>query len=79
MRILTLVVVVVLALVGGGCGSLDKEFVDRMDAPARLLLPDLRKAYAGEPLGLDEEQRARRIRLLDEWQKSIDEAVKATR
>lgn len=80
MRFLSVVVVVVLALVGGGCGSLDKEFVDRMDGPSKVLLPDLRRFYKGEvgPV-LDPEQVQRRIRLLDEWEKTIQEAVKATR
>lgn len=57
-----------------GCGSLNKEFVDRMDAPAKQLLPDLRKAYKGEPLNLTEDQKARRLVLLDEWEKTIREA-----
>jgi hypothetical protein len=62
-----------------GC-SLDREFVDRMDAPANKhgLLSDLRKAYKGEPLNLTEDQRARRILLLDEWEKTILEAKKST-
>lgn len=80
MRYLAILAVMVLALVGGGCGSLDKEFVDRMDVPSKVLLPDLRRFYKGEAgPALDPDQVERRIRLLDEWEKTIQEAVKATR
>jgi len=71
------IAIVLLALAAGGC-SMDKEFVDRMDAPAKQLLPDLRKVYKGESLTLSEDQRARRLVLLDEWEKTIREAKKST-
>lgn len=67
------------ALSLSGCGSLDKEFVERMDSPATILFPDLKKVYRGEPLDLTAEQRARRLKLLEEWEKTILEAKKATK
>jgi len=77
-RGLCLMVVILVVVFLGGC-SLNKQFVDRMASPASMLFPDLRKAYRGEPLELSEEQRARRLRLLDEWEKTIKEAEKATK
>lgn len=67
-----------LILVLTGCGGLNKEFVDRMDAPAKILLPDLRKVYQAQPVELTPDQRARRLLLLDEWEKTILEAKRAT-
>lgn len=61
-----------------GC-SLNKEFVDRMDAPAKLLLPDLRKVYEGGTLEYTKEQRERRLLLLTEWEKTIKEAKDKTK
>jgi hypothetical protein len=56
-----------------GC-SVNPAFVDRMDAPAKLLLPDLRKVYEGGALDYTKEQRERRLLLLTEWEKTIKEA-----
>jgi len=70
-------IVVYLAALMTGCGGLNKEFVDRMDTPAKQLLPDLRKVYKGEAVNLTEDQRARRLVLLDEWEKTIREAKAA--
>lgn len=82
---LALVPLVMVALVLClGCGSLNKELVDRMDVPAQILLPNLRQAYNGEPLTdksgkvLTAEEKARRVVLLDEWLKTIKEAKAAT-
>lgn len=65
--------VAVLVFLLSGC-SLNKEFVERMDAPAKLLLPDLRKVYEGGSLEYTKEQRERRLLLLTEWEKTIKEA-----
>lgn len=73
-----LVLVIVLVLTMTGC-SVDKQFADRMAAPASLLFPDMKKVYRGEPLNLDQEQRLRRLRLLEEWERTILEAEKASK
>lgn len=72
----TLLMVGLLCL--AGCSSINKEFVDRMDAPAKILLPDLQKVYRGEPLDLSDPQKARRLLLLEEWLKTIKEAKTTT-
>jgi len=72
-RMILALALTVLVAFAGGC-SLNKEFVDRMDVPASVLLPDLRKVYKGEVLNLDEGQRSRRLLLLDEWEKTIKTA-----
>jgi len=70
---------VFLALCLLGCGSVNKQFVDAMDGAASKVLPDLKAVYRGEPLTLDAEQRARRLRLVEEWERTIAEAKEATR
>lgn len=71
-----LLVILVVAL--SGCGSINKQFAERMDSASSKLLPDLRKAYKGEPLSLTPEQLSARLILLDEWEKSIREAKAAS-
>jgi hypothetical protein len=71
------IAIVLTLTVLSGCAAPDKNFVDRMDAPAQLLFPDLRKAYAGQPLGYDDAQIKRRLMLLDEWEKTIKAAKEA--
>lgn len=69
-----------LAVVLAGCGTvstnLDKDFVMGMDRPAKILLPDLEALYKGTPPTLDAEQKARRLKLLEEWKSNIDKGVK---
>lgn len=65
-----------------GCGSvpvstnLDRDFVMGMDRPAKMLLPDLEAFYKGTPPNLDAEQKARRLKLLEEWKANIEKGVK---
>lgn len=77
-KVVGFMAIVVLLAGLAGCSSLNKEFVDRMDVPAKILLGDLRKVYQGQPVDLTPEQRTRRLLLVDEWEKTIKEAKAAT-
>ena len=70
-----LLVVCVLVFVGGavGCCTPHQKFVGSMENAADFLLPDLKKYYQNDP-NLDEDQKKRRIRLIEEWRWNIESA-----
>lgn len=65
--------ILVIAVAAGGCGSINERFADSMKTAADILLPDLEGYYKTDP-GLDQEQKDRRIRLIEEWRKNIESA-----
>jgi hypothetical protein len=68
------IVVVALLLVGAlmGCG-VDQQFVRVVDEAWSLMGPEYKNYVQADPK-LDDDQRARRIRLADETTKTIEEA-----
>ena len=66
-------VLVIAAVTAGGCVSINERFVDSMKLPAEILLPDLKGYYEADE-ALDQEQKDRRIRLIEEWRKNIESA-----
>lgn len=68
-------ILVIAAITAGGCVSINERFVDSMQLPADILLPDLKGYYEADE-SLDQEQKDRRIRLIEEWRKNIESAGK---
>ncbi len=67
--------ILVIAVAAVGCGSINERFAESMKMPAEILLPDLEGYYKADE-GLNHEQKARRIRLIEEWRKNIESAGK---
>ena len=93
MKKLVLACLALFLLVAAKCGA-DQQFVESMDRPAKLLLPDLQKVYDAEPdakisdvlphlkgdaVSTNKEKRDRRLLLLREWRKNIESAKEESR
>ncbi len=66
-------ILVIAAVTAGGCVSINERFADSMKLPADILLPDLKRYYEADE-SLNQEEKDRRIRLIEEWRKNIESA-----
>ena len=68
-------VLVIAAVNAGGCVSINERFAESMELPAAILLPDLEGYYKADE-ALDQDQKDRRLKLIEEWRKNIESAGK---
>lgn len=68
-----LAAVIFLAAAFSGCKCVQADYVDSDDATRGSIAPEY-KAYVEADAKLDADQKARRLRLLDSWEKRIRDA-----